>query len=1352
MINDIDYMSCHNHSEDSNFRLKDSVIRAEDIISNAIETGYSGVAITDHETLSSHIRILKRYKQLKKLKQKYENPSINNEEDKEIMNEIKLLEKMPTNFKMALGNEIYLVDSLEDVRDNYESGVTKFFHFLLLAKNKKGHKQLRKISSSAWDNYFRQGRAERVPTIKKEIEQIIGNEKGNLIASTACLGGEFATLVYEYALGNFNAKKKIHKFITWCINLFGKENFFIEVQPTLEKPDKENFLDSHPQIIVNVNAVKIAKAYGLKYIATTDSHYLKKEHRKKVHEAYLHADEDNSSNRELADFYATTYMMEKDELFELLHSHLECEDVLNAFKNTMAIHEMIEDYDLQHSVIVPRDKHVPKFEIMGLFKDWHDKCPYIKKFSESQDEQERYFLYKCEEGFIKKNQELNEENIRRINVEMEEIWEASERINMRIAPYYILVEVLVNKIMWNVSYVGIARGSVTGFYTAYLMGITQMNPIKYGLPHWRHLSKERPELPDIDLDSEASKRQLIFEEMKKYYGYDNVLNILTLKTEGSKSACLTACRGFNVDTDIAQAMADMIPFERGSNWSLGDCFYGNDKKGRGKIQEFISEVEKYEGLKEAMFLIEGLVCGRSIHASGVYVFENGYIEQNSKMRAPNGSFTTAWTMKDSDYCGGLKVDCLTIKALDKIHVTMDLLAEYGVIEPEESIKSTYEKYIHPDVLEYDDHKMWKMLGDNSLIDAFQFDTPVGLNAARQVKPKSLPELAIANSLMRLMSENQDEQPIDTFIKYKNNIELWYKELEDWNLTQDEIKVCEKYLLPVSGVADTQEVVMQLVMEEKISGFDIPSANKMRKAIAKKDPKVLEDIEEYFYQQAKKINPNSNLPKYIWEVQIKRQLGYSFSQNHTFPYSGICVQEMNLAHRYDVIFWNTSCLTVNAGADENNDNNKNTQYGKIAKAIGEIYSRGQKVALPDIDKARFGFSPDLETHEIIFGLKGICGIGDDTAQAIIDNRPYTSLTDFVNKMEKYKNKEKENKFGNSAIITLIKAGAFDKLENKPRKLIMEDFLRYVSEPINKLTATHIPQLAELGLLTKEQMEYEYRLYKYKNYVCSKKFFYKKEGKSDSTSFYIVEQEYALPYFYEHFETNMVESRDYTYTDTGELIVKKGSLEREYKKLTQQFYQDVLNNEDNLKVINNNKFKELWDKHATGTISKWEMDSLSFYYHDHELKHIDRQEYMISKFDELPEVPTYSETYVYRGQEKPRFDLCRIAGTVLDTDKHKHTVTLLTPDGVALVKYYKGQFGFYNKQISHHFEGDKSSTVLEKSWFKRGNKLLITGYRRGDRFYPKKYNDSAFRHTTQLITDIDKKGKIQIQSERVNVDEL
>ena len=178
--------------------------------------------------------------------------------------------------------------------------------------------------------------------------------------------------------------------------------------------------------------------------------------------------------------------------------------------------------------------------------------------------------------------------------------------------------------------------------------------------------------------------------MHEYYGDENVLNTLTLKTEGTKSTVQVCAKGFGINNDDAQFLADLIPFERGANWSLNDCFYGNEEKNRPPQTEFINEVAKYPGLKETMFKIEGIISGRSIHASASYIFDNGYLVQNSKMRAPNGTWITAFNMEDSDYMGGLKIDTLTIQNLDKLHKAIDLLIEDGIIEDKGSIKDIYD--------------------------------------------------------------------------------------------------------------------------------------------------------------------------------------------------------------------------------------------------------------------------------------------------------------------------------------------------------------------------------------------------------------------------------------------------------------------------------------------------------------------------------------------------------------------------------------------------------------------------------------------------------------------------------------
>ena len=792
------YYNLHTHTEYSNLRLLDSTNKLQKVINNAIELGLNGIAITDHETVSGHVKAIQRQKEL-----------IN----------------MSSDFKIILGNEIYLVDSLEEVKDNYQSGITKFYHFILLAKDSIGAEQIRRISSSAWEHSFFTGKMERVPTIKQELVDIIGEDKGHIIASSACAGGEIAHWIMQ------NRPDKCLEFIDWCQEVFLPENFYLEMQPN----------DCEEQTKINQTIIKISNQLDVPYIISTDAHYLS-EDQSLVHEAYLNSREDSS--RETAEFYRTCYLMTEKEIHQWMDKQIGKEQVNIALENTNKIGKSIEFFDLEHSQVVPKVP-IPEFVMEHSFKDVYEKCEYIKKFAYSEDIHDQYFLYLIENGWWEKEYKdtLSKEEIfemmERINVELQAIWESSIKIKDNIASYYITAVDIV-KMMWDDanSLVGCSRGSIAAFYTAYLIGLQQINPMRYDIPYWRHLHESRPEMPDVDIDSEKSRREAIIEATRKKFGYDKVLNICAFRTEGSKSALLTTCRGLGISSDIAQYLASLIPVVRGNTTSLGVMVNGDLENDIKPNVEFINECSKYEGLLETAMTIEGLICGRTVHASGVIIFESPYTELNCMMRSPNGQPTTQWDMDDSTYAGGLKYDYLTITNLDSMHKCLDFLVEYGYIEWQGSLRETYNKYFHPDVLDYTSEDMWKMAENLEIVNLFQFMTSVGQQAIQKIKPRSLIELGVANAVMRLMAQDKGaEQPLDKYVRYKNNITEWYNTMKEYGLTDEEVSTMEKHLSHVSGMATMQEEVMRLVMDEHISNFDMVGANKLRKSIAKKKKKL-----------------------------------------------------------------------------------------------------------------------------------------------------------------------------------------------------------------------------------------------------------------------------------------------------------------------------------------------------------------------------------------------------------------------------------------------------------------------------------------------------------------------------------
>ncbi len=828
------YINLHTHTEYSNLRLLDSTNKLQKVIDKANELGLNGIAITDHETVSGHIKAIQKQKKLK---------------------------EQGSDFKIILGNEIYLVDSLEEVRDNYQSGVTKFYHFILLAKDVIGAEQIRRISSSAWEHSFFTGKMERVPTIKQDLEDIIGKDKGHIIASTACAGGELAHWIMQ------NKPDKCLEFIDWCQDVFLPENFYLEMQPN----------DNDEQTKINQTIIKISEQLDIPYIITTDAHYLSAD-QSLVHEAYLNSREDGS--RETAEFYKTCYLMTEEEIHHWMDKQIGKEQVDIALENTNKIGQQIEFFDLEYPTIVPA-YDVPDFELKHFFKDWYDICEFIGKYAYSENVYDRYLLKLIEDGFINKipYASLSENEIddllARIDVELKEMWLVTEKLGTSISAYYLTTLDLVDT-MWEEgdSFVGVARGSVTGMFTMYLIGITQINPIPYGLKHWRHISHSKIELSDVDLDSAANRRMKILEAVKAKRGSDRALNCCTFKTEGSKSAIQTAARGLGISNDEAQFLANLIPVTRGFTWTINDCLYGNEEEERKPVVEFKNECERYEGLLETALAIEGMVCGRSIHASAVYLFNDNFNIHNAMMRAPNGVPITQLNMKDSDYCSGLKEDLLTVKALDKLRLCMDLLVADGYMEWQGSLRKTYDKYLHPDVLDYDTPEMWDMVGRGEITDLFQFDTTVGKEAIKKIKPRSLVELATASSIMRLMIAGDNaEQPIDTYVRYKNDINEWYKCMrEDYHLTDHEINIMEKYLLEFHGVGATQEDVMVISMDEQVSNFDVKTSNLLRKGISKKDKDLQHKMKTMLFEKGHEIGTSDNLLNYVWNEVVGKQLG------------------------------------------------------------------------------------------------------------------------------------------------------------------------------------------------------------------------------------------------------------------------------------------------------------------------------------------------------------------------------------------------------------------------------------------------------------------------------------------------
>ena len=432
------YFNIHAHTMYSNIRLLDCINRPKDLIDKAIELGLSGIAITDHECLSAHMEVNQYAKKIK--------------------------ETHP-DFKIVLGNEIYLVDKREN-------GI-KYYHFILTAKDELGHKALRELSSIAWYNSYVDRGMERVPITKDELAKIVSKYKGHIIASTACLGGELSTAAYNMACAesvNDMASAQVFynqicDFLNYCQDVFG-EDFFIECAPST----------AEDQCITNRKLYRISQAYGIPMIIGTDAHYLTKNDRF-VHKSYLNS---KGGEREVDSFYEFAHLMSYDEAYDLLAKCFNngqiAEQILH---NSHILGRQYKDYSLERKQMIPKIQ-LPEYSEWDIYEyvkhiDWDfsaGKWPILKELYDNGNTQERYWLYECAKGLWDKGFQNKTEYWDRLETEADIIKYIGEKLDDCLFAYFNTFKHYID-LFWECgSIVGPGRGSATGFLSNYLLGIT----------------------------------------------------------------------------------------------------------------------------------------------------------------------------------------------------------------------------------------------------------------------------------------------------------------------------------------------------------------------------------------------------------------------------------------------------------------------------------------------------------------------------------------------------------------------------------------------------------------------------------------------------------------------------------------------------------------------------------------------------------------------------------------------------------------------------------------------------------------------------------------------------------------
>jgi len=694
--------------------------------------------------------------------------------------------------------------------------------------------------------------------------------------------------------------------------------------------------------------------------------------------------------------------------------------------------------------------------------------------------------------------------------------------------------------------------------------------------------------------------------------------------------------------------------------------------------------------------------GSSTHAAAVILFDEQDKLQDhcALMRAPNGDICTCLDLHTVEEAGCYKYDFLLLSTLDIQATCFKLLQKDKVIPPELTLKECFRTYINPNTINYDDERIWDKLYNNEVLSIFQWDAQSGRKGILATHPQNLFELTSVNGLIRLMTQEDDEDQIQRFVKFKSHPELFEYEMQAAGLNEEQRKIMHEELDRYNGCAATQESFM--VLSQRLAGYSLKQADALRKTVAKKKMSEITAQHELFFEQLG--NTDQNVKEYLWRVIIAPSLGYGFSLNHALPYSIIGVQCVLMGGvLFHPIYWQTACLLQRSGALDQ----KSADYNKIAKAVSAISQQGVNIRAVDINKSEREFTLDVEENTIYYGLSGVKGLREAAIDKILELRPFVSVFDYIGRTHP----------DVTSVVTLVKSGAFDHFA--PRMEIIAQLARYYADTKEKLNGQNFGTLIKTDSWPEDDgpLTLARRVYNFTKYI--KDLDYKIDDRA---------AEFLDEIGFQHNGEELDDRAWKTYYDFRMKPIKQYLID---------------NQAEMLEKVNATVIKEWRDKYfPNDEISQWEIETMGLCFGRHPLSNVVDS---IDDFESLPQEPVIKSVFRTKtGREVPLFDLTMICGICIAKDKLHSSIVVLTTTGPVEVKLRKEQFAHYDAQISQVIDGKKK--VIEKSWFNRGNSLIIHGMRQDDIFMGKTYKNSPMQHAVYKILSVDETGKCKVQKDR------
>ncbi len=865
------------------------------------------------------------------------------------------------NIKPIVGMEAYMApgDRRERSTPGGNAGEAAF-HLILLAQNREGYQNLIKLSSLS----YREGFYYK-PRIDKEI---LRQYSKGLIATSACLGGEVASAFLKRDM-KF-AKQTAETYI----DIFGPDKFFIEVQKHIPEQDQ-----------VNPELASLAKRLGVGLVGTNDVHFLKKEDHH-AHDCLCCI----SMGRLVADegrikYPTQLYLKSPEEMKEALSGFDD------AMENTVRVAKMIDldlDFSKRFSPVykVPVDKLNRAGQLSG------------KSGGATLKDDELYLRQLCDEGLVWRygTKDVSQDIRERLDYELKII------CMKNFCSYFLIVWDFCNYARDNGIPVG-ARGSGVGTMVGYLLGLCNVDPIRFGLLFERFMDPSRNEMPDIDIDICQNGRGRVIDYVRKKYGH--VAQIITFGTLAAKAACKDVGRVLGVPLAEVDKLTKLIPGTPGMTLDKA-------MKATPELADLYKNNPVITNVIDIAKKLEGLCRNAGVHAAGVIIADQPLDDVIPLCKDKEDNVLTQFEGPISEKCGLLKMDFLGLRTLTTLVRSVDL------------VKQTKDVEIDIEKVDFGDKKVLSLFCRGETKGVFQFESGGMQDLLMKMAPDRLEDLIAANALYR----PGPMELIPTYCNRKHGREA----------VPSVHPIMDNILKETYGIMVYQEQVMQIF--NQLGGIELANAYKLIKAISKKTTDVIAKFKPDFIKGTMGNGVSKEKGEEIFDLILKFG-GYGFNKSHSTRYAIVAFQTAYMKC-YHPVEYMSAVLTFEMGSTE-----KVVEYIEECKRLTmPDGTRGVKVLPPDINVSDKDFTPVYVDEDvpkgkrkaaprkvgvIRFGMMAVRGVGEKAVEAVVEERSksgnFTNLFDFCERVDL-------RTMSKSTIDALIKCGAFAGFNAKRAQLL------------------------------------------------------------------------------------------------------------------------------------------------------------------------------------------------------------------------------------------------------------------------------------------------------------------------------